>query len=44
MLTYYPTIIMDDFNIDMLGRNSTQPNELKVFMNHYLMDFSLKKS
>jgi hypothetical protein len=39
MSTYCPTVIMDDFSIDMLGRNSTQPHELKIFMNHYSMDF-----
>jgi hypothetical protein len=27
MPTYYPTVIMDDFNIDMFDQNSTQPNE-----------------
>jgi len=38
MLTYYPTIIMGGFNIDMFDQNSTQPNELKFFMNHYSME------
>jgi len=38
MLTYYPTIIMGDFNTDMFDQNSTQPNELKFFMNHYSME------
>jgi len=33
MPTYCPTIIMDDFNIDMFDQNSTQPNQLKIFMN-----------
>jgi endonuclease/exonuclease/phosphatase family metal-dependent hydrolase len=42
MSTYCPTVVMDDFNIDMLGQNSTQPHELKL--NHYSMYFSLKKS
>jgi hypothetical protein len=38
MPTYYPTIIMGDFNIDMFNQNSTQPNELKIFMNQYSME------
>jgi hypothetical protein len=33
MPTYYPTIIMGDFNIDMFDQNSTQPNEHIFFMN-----------
>jgi hypothetical protein len=38
MPTYYPTVIMGDFNIDMFGQNSIQPNELKNFMNQYSME------
>jgi len=38
MSTYCPTIIMGDFNIDMFDQNSTQPNELKTFMNQYSME------
>jgi hypothetical protein len=30
MPTYYPTVIMGEFNIVMLDQNSTQPNELKI--------------
>jgi hypothetical protein len=33
MPTYYPTLIMGDFNIDMFDQNSIQPNELKFFLN-----------
>jgi hypothetical protein len=33
MPTFYPTVIMGDFNIDMFDQNSTQPNKLKIFMN-----------
>jgi hypothetical protein len=43
MPTYYPTVIMGDFNIDMFDRNSIQPNELKIFMNQYLMEFQFKE-
>jgi len=39
MPTYCPTVIMGDFNIDMFNQNSTQPNELKIFMNQYSMEF-----
>jgi len=39
MPTYCPTVIMGDFNIDMFNQNSTQPNELKIFMNQYSMKF-----
>jgi endonuclease/exonuclease/phosphatase family metal-dependent hydrolase len=33
MPTYFPIVIMGDFNIDMFEQNSTQPNELKILMN-----------
>jgi hypothetical protein len=34
-----PTIIIDDFNIDMLDQNSAQWDELKkVYMTHYSME------
>jgi hypothetical protein len=26
---------MDDFSIEMFNQNSTQPNKLKIFINHY---------
>jgi endonuclease/exonuclease/phosphatase family metal-dependent hydrolase len=38
LLTYCPTVIMDDFNTDMFNQNSTQPNKLKIFMNHCSME------
>jgi endonuclease/exonuclease/phosphatase family metal-dependent hydrolase len=38
MPTYFPTIIMGDFNIYMFDQNSTQLNELKIFMNQYSME------
>jgi hypothetical protein len=28
----------------MFDQNSTQPNELQIFTNHYFMNFSFKKS
>jgi hypothetical protein len=37
-------VIIGDFNIDMLDQNSTQPNKLQIFMDHYFMNFSFKKS
>ncbi len=43
MLTYFLVIIMGDFNIDMFDQNSTQPNELKFFMNHYSMELQFKE-
>jgi hypothetical protein len=43
MITYCPTIIRGDFNIYKLGQNSTQPNELKFFMNYYSMELQFKK-
>jgi uncharacterized protein YsxB (DUF464 family) len=43
MITYCPTIIRGDFNIYKLHQNSTQPNELKFFMNHYSMELQFKK-
>jgi hypothetical protein len=30
-----PTIIIDNFNIEMFDQNSTQPNELQSFMDQY---------
>jgi endonuclease/exonuclease/phosphatase family metal-dependent hydrolase len=41
-LTYCPTIIMGDFNIDMYNQNSAQPNELKKFINYYSMELWFK--
>jgi hypothetical protein len=43
MLISCPTIIIDDFNINMLDQNSTQPNELQSFMDQYSMELQLKK-
>jgi hypothetical protein len=33
-----PTIIIDDFNTNMLGQNSTQQNEFQNFMDQYSME------
>jgi hypothetical protein len=33
-----PTIIIDDFNINMLYQNSTQPNEFQNIMDQYSME------
>jgi len=33
-----PTIIIDDFNINMFDQNSTQPNELQSFTHQYSME------
>jgi len=41
MPIYCPTIIIGDFNINMLDQNSTQPNELQSFMNQYPMELQL---
>jgi hypothetical protein len=30
-----PTIIIGNFNINMFDQNSTQPNELQIFMDQY---------
>jgi hypothetical protein len=38
MPTYCPTIITSDFNIDMFDQNSTQPNQLNIFMNQYSIE------
>jgi hypothetical protein len=38
MPTYCVAIIMGDLNIDMFDQNLTQPNELKNFINYYLME------
>jgi len=38
-----PTIIIGDFNINMFNQNSTQPNELKSFMDQYLMELQFKE-
>jgi hypothetical protein len=43
MITYCPTIIRGDFNIYKLDQNSTQPNELKFFMNHCSMELQFLK-
>jgi hypothetical protein len=40
---YCPTIIMSDFNIDMLDQNSTHLNELGNFMKHYSMELQFKE-
>jgi len=40
MPTSCSMVIIDNFNIDMLDQNSTQPNELQIFMDHYFMNFS----
>jgi hypothetical protein len=42
--TSFSMVLIGDFNIDMFDQNSTQPNELQIFTNHYFMNFSLKKS
>jgi hypothetical protein len=34
-----PTIIIDDFNINMYDHNSTQPNELQSFMDQWNFNF-----
>ncbi len=34
MPTSCSIVIIGDFNIDMLDQNSTQPNELQIFMDH----------
>jgi hypothetical protein len=39
-----PTIIIDDFNINMFDQNSTQPNELQSFMDQYSMELQFLKS
>jgi hypothetical protein len=36
-----PMIILGDFDIDMFNQNSTQPNELQIFMDQYLMELQL---
>jgi len=38
-----PTIIIGDFNINMFDQNSTQPNELQIFMDQYSMEFQFKE-
>jgi hypothetical protein len=38
-----PTIIIDNFNIDMFDQNSTQPNELQSFMVQYSMELQFLK-
>ncbi len=38
-----PTIIIGDFNINMFDQNSTQPNELKSFMDQYSMELQFKE-
>ncbi len=42
MPTSCSMVIIGNFIIDMLDQNSTQPNELQIFMDHYYMNFSLK--
>jgi hypothetical protein len=44
MPTSCSMVIIGDFNIDMLDQNSTQPNKLQFFMDHYFTKFSFKKS
>jgi hypothetical protein len=39
-----PTIIIDDFNINMFDPNSTQPNELQSFMDQYSMELQFKEN
>jgi hypothetical protein len=39
-----PTIIIDDFNINMFDQNSTQPNELHSFMDQYSMELQFKEN
>jgi hypothetical protein len=43
MPMYCPTIIMGDFNIDMLDQNSTYLNELGNLMKHYSMELQFKE-
>jgi exonuclease III len=43
MPMYFPTIIMGDFNIDMLDQNSTHLNKLGNFMKHYSMELQFKE-
>jgi len=43
MLVFYPIIIIDNFNIDMLDENSTQPNKLQNFIDQYSMKVQLEK-
>jgi hypothetical protein len=38
-----PTIIIDNFNINMFNQNSTQPNELQSFMDQYSMELQFKE-
>jgi hypothetical protein len=38
-----PTIIIDDFNINMLYQNSTQSNEFQNFMDQYSMELQFLK-
>jgi hypothetical protein len=38
-----PTIIIGDFNINMLDQILTQPNELQSFMDQYSMEFQFLK-
>jgi hypothetical protein len=36
-----PTIIIDDFNMNMFDQNSTQSNELQSFMDQYSMELQI---
>jgi hypothetical protein len=38
-----PTIIIDNFNINMFDQNLTQPNELQSFMDQYSTKFQFKE-
>jgi hypothetical protein len=42
LLTCCPTVIIDDFSIDMFNQNSTQPNKVKNFMNCYSVELCFK--
>jgi hypothetical protein len=43
MPTSCPIIIIGHFNIDMFDQNSTQPNELQTYLDHYSMELREKE-
>ncbi len=44
MLISCPTIIIDNFNINIFDQNSTRPNELQSFMDQYSMEVQFFKN